>query len=181
MEDFSEIGFEHAPIGLAYTEERIVKRCNARFVEMFGFRRAELEGHSLAKLYPSNEEFDSIGRIGVLKMKGTGKYQDERIMKKRDGTMFWCRVRGQSLDPEAPFAKAVWSFADISESRPVAELTRRERLVVKMMAEGRTSKEIARSLGISHRTVEAHRARLMEKFKAKNSLELVADIAGIPL
>jgi len=90
-------------------------------------------------------------------------------------------VCGQSLDPEAPFARAVWSFADISEDRPLAVMSLRERQVAKLLAEGNTTKEIARLLDLSPRTVEVHRARLMKKFSARNSLELIAHIAGIPL
>jgi DNA-binding CsgD family transcriptional regulator len=86
----------------------------------------------------------------------------------------------QSLDPAAPFARSVWSFADISESRPVTEMTTRERQVAKMLAEGLTSKEIARGLGISPRTGEVHRARLIARFGARNGLELIARLAGLP-
>jgi DNA-binding CsgD family transcriptional regulator len=41
---------------------------------------------------------------------------------------------------------------------------------------GLTCKEVARKLGISHRTVEVHRARLMKKLQARNSAELVSRI-----
>ena len=181
METLDALAFEHAPVGLIYTEDRVIRRCNARFAEMFGYARADLEGQSLSKLYPSSEEFQSIGRIGRDKMRGLGRYADERIMRRKDGALFWCRVRGVALDPVAPFARSVWSFADISETRPVAEMTGRERQVAKMLAEGLTSKEIARGLGISPRTVEVHRARLIEKFGARNGLELVAHLAGLPL
>ncbi|MBO9424344.1 helix-turn-helix transcriptional regulator [Labrenzia sp. R4_1] len=102
-------------------------------------------------------------------------------MRRKSGALFWCRVRGQSLDPGQPFAKAVWSFDDISEDRPLADMSVRERQVATMLAEGLTSKEIARALDISHRTVEVHRARLMKKFNARNSLELIAHIAGVPV
>ena len=180
-DDLDALAFEHAPVGLVYAEDRVIRRCNARFAEMFGFRASELEGRSLSKLYPSSEEFQAIGRIGLEKMRGLGRYADERIMRRKDGALFWCRVRGQSLDPEAPFARSVWSFADISEHRPVAEMTGRERQVAKLMAEGLTSKEIARALEISPRTVEVYRARLMEKFGARNGLELIAHLAGLPL
>lgn len=181
MQDLSTLAFDHAPVGLIYTENRIILRCNPCFMEMFGYTRAQMEGHSLSMLYPSDEEFERIGRLGAQAMTGSGRYRDERIMRRRAGELFWCRVRGQSLDPNAPFDRAVWSFADISETRPATDLSLRERQVAKMMAEGQTSKEIARGLEISPRTVEVHRARLMAKFNARNSLELIAHLAGVPL
>lgn len=175
------LAFEHAPIGLIYAESRVIRRCNRRFAEMFRHPVAVLEGKSLSTLYPSSEEYERIGALGLKMMQGTGRYEDERIMRRADGSHFWCRVRGQSLDPNHPFAWSVWSFADISEHRPTAGLTGRERQVAKLMAEGLTSKQIARALGISPRTVDVHRARLMEKFGAKNSLALVARLTGVPL
>lgn len=181
MDRFAALAFESAPVGLIYAEDRVIQRCNARFCEMFGFAAAELQGHSLSKLYPSSEEFQRIGQIGAEKMRGLGRYADERIMRRKDGSLFWCRVRGQSLDLDQPFAKSVWSFADISDNRPLTELTRRERQVAQMLAEGLTSKEIARRLEISPRTVEVYRAKLMDKFGARNGLELVAHLAGIPI
>ena len=180
-DDLVALAFDHAPVGLIYAENRVIGRCNQRFAEMFGCRISELEGHSLSVLYPSMEEYKRIGDLGLRKMQGTGQYQDERVMRRRDGTHFWCRVRGQSLDPKIPFARSIWSFADISEHRPVEGMTGRERQVAKMMAEGLTSKEIACGLGISPRTVEVHRARLLEKFGARNSLELIARLTGVPI
>ncbi|WFE91909.1 LuxR C-terminal-related transcriptional regulator [Roseibium porphyridii] len=181
MEDSETIAFEHAPVGLIYSENRCIKKCNTLFAEMFGYSRAELTDASLSILYPSSEEFARIGQIGAQKMLGTGRYRDERIMRRQDGLLFWCRVRGQSLDPSAPFARAVWSFADISEDRPITDMSLRERQVATLMVEGKTSKEIARVLEISPRTVDIHRARLMKKLGVRNSLELVAHISGIPL
>ncbi len=55
----------------------------------------------------------------------------------------------------------------------VDALTIRERQVLKLAAEGETSKEIAALLSISRRTVEHHRANLMRKLNIKNSAELV--------
>lgn len=180
-DEFESLAFDHAPIGLIYAENRVIHRCNRRFADMFGYRIGELEGRSLSALYPSLEEYQRIGDLGLHTMQGTGRYEDERIMRRRDGTHFWCRVRGQSLDLKILFARSVWSFADISEHRPVARMTGRERQVAKMMAEGLSSKEIARGLGISPRTVEVHRARLLEKFGAWNSLELIARLTGVPI
>ena len=143
------------------TRHRIIETCNAAFSAIFSHASATVTGKSLSLLYPSTEEYRRIGERGLETMRATGRYQDERIMRRRDGTLFWCRVEGSSATPENPFARAVWCLADISDLRPVADLTRRERQVAMLITEGRTSKEIAGALGLSPRTVEAHRARLI--------------------
>jgi FixJ family two-component response regulator len=52
-------------------------------------------------------------------------------------------------------------------------LTTREREVLERIAEGSSNKEVGRILGISPRTVEVHRARIMEKLGARNAADLV--------
>lgn len=51
-------------------------------------------------------------------------------------------------------------------------LTDREREVVMLVFEGFTSKEIARRLSLSFRTVEVHRSRVLDKTAAKNFTQL---------
>jgi len=181
LEDMQNIGFMHAPIGLTVTHYRVIQHCNIQFCEIFGLCKNDLEGQSLSNLYPSTEEFHRIGDAGLERMKASGKYLNERIMRRENGDLFWCRVRGHSLTPEDPFAQAIWSFADISDSRPVLDISKRERQIAILVTKGQTSKEIAHLLSISPRTVEAHRARLLEKFGARNSAELIARLTGIPL
>lgn len=55
----------------------------------------------------------------------------------------------------------------------LGSLTSRERDVLKLVVAGQANKEIARSLDISPRTVEVHRARLMRKMQAESVAELV--------
>jgi len=55
----------------------------------------------------------------------------------------------------------------------LAELTPREHEVMEMVTEGRANKEIATVLGVSAKTVEAHRARVMDKMGASSLAELV--------
>ena len=54
-----------------------------------------------------------------------------------------------------------------------AQLTPREAEVLQLMLTGKTSKMIARTLGVSHRTVDIHRGRVMEKMQAETLAELV--------
>src|SRR5438309_139421 len=52
-------------------------------------------------------------------------------------------------------------------------LTSREREIVQLLAEGRSSKEVAVTLGISVKTAETHRANIMRKLELHSVSELV--------
>jgi RNA polymerase sigma factor (sigma-70 family) len=60
-----------------------------------------------------------------------------------------------------------------ADREKLASLTEREREVLQLVARGLHAKEIARELGISPRTVEVHKARIMDKLGARNVAELV--------
>lgn len=173
--------FDHAPVGLMYSANRQILRLNRRFASIFGYTEAALSGQSMALLYPSQDDFDHTGERWSKALEERGEYADERIMRRKGGELFWCRVRGQALDQAHPLAQAVWSFSDLSGERPVASLSRRERQVGMLVVEGLTAKEIARRLEISPRTVHVHKNRLMTRFGVRNSLELVRKLTSMPL
>ena len=56
----------------------------------------------------------------------------------------------------------------------LASLSEREREVMELMIRGRLNKQIAGDLGIAMRTVEVHRARILEKIGVRNGIELAA-------
>lgn len=56
---------------------------------------------------------------------------------------------------------------------PVASLTPRQREVLQLLAEGRSAKEVAASLGISARTVEFHKYQMMETLGVHSNAELI--------
>jgi PAS domain S-box-containing protein len=173
------LAYQEAPIGLVLTERRTIRTCNQTFANMFGFARSQLIGQSFRMLYSSRHEFDKIRDIGIKPLKEKGIYSDERIMQRRDGTRFWCRFRAHTLTRNAPLDRTILSFALISDTVPNVILTPRERQVVLLLSKGMTSKEAARDLAISPRTVEDFRARLLKKFKARNTAELLAQLTGI--
>lgn len=59
------------------------------------------------------------------------------------------------------------------EIRGFSQLTPREREVLQLITNGQSNKEAGRELGISPRTVEVHRARVMEKLGARNTADLM--------
>ncbi|GAB4035004.1 MAG: response regulator [Rubrivivax sp.] len=62
--------------------------------------------------------------------------------------------------------------------RLLAELTERERDVMRLVIEGKPNKLIADALGISVRTVEVHRARVFDKMNVKSAVELANLLRG---
>ena len=59
------------------------------------------------------------------------------------------------------------------EVRGFSQLTPREREVLQLITNGQSNKEAGRELGISPRTIEVHRARVMEKLGARNTANLM--------
>ncbi len=178
------LAFELAPIGLAISRHRTMVDCNQALCEMFGASREQLVGQSFLVLYPSAAEYERIGERLVPILNAKGHYADDRLMKRLDGRfkdqLFWCHVTGRALDRDDPHAAGIWSFEDLSAHRPVkADLTAREREVAALVLQGLTAKEIGKALGISPRTVEIYRARLLRKYQAGSSVELVQKLAGI--
>ena len=172
------LAFELAPVGLVLSRNRIMVDCNQRVCEMFGADREQLVGQSFRILYPSADEYERMGERLAPILNARGVYADDRIMRRVGGRLagesFWCHVTGRALNREAPHAAGIWSFEDLSERRPVtADLTPREREVAAHLMEGMTSKAIGRALAISHRTVEIYRARLMRKYQALTTADLV--------
>ena len=173
-----QLAFDLAPVGLVLSRNRSIVDCNQHLCEMFGTTREQLIGRLFLVLYPSVEEYERIGTRMLPILNTKGLYSDDRIMKRVDGRLrgetFWCHVTGRALNREIPHESGIWTFEDLSSRRPVtAELTAREREVAAHLMGGLTSKEIGRALAISHRTVEIYRARLMRKYKASTTADLV--------
>jgi two-component system, LuxR family, response regulator DctR len=67
-----------------------------------------------------------------------------------------------------------------ARAQRLAELTERERDVMRLVIEGRPNKLIADALDISVRTVEVHRARVFEKMDVKSAVELANLLRDLP-
>ena len=174
--------FLHAPVGMCISENRVIQTCNEALAAMFGYGRADLVGLSFQVLYPTLDEFLRTGDRIIPIMNAKGRYSDERIMRRANKELFWCHVSGHALVANQPLGAGIWTFEDVSEKRPVtAELTPREREIAALLVEGKTSKVIARQIDLSPRTVEMHRAKLMRKFSAATSSELVHKLVGLKL
>ncbi len=66
------------------------------------------------------------------------------------------------------------------DTTPVVKLSARERQLVDCLLEGKTNKEIARTLELSEKTVKHYMTNLMNKLRVKNRLEVVLAVRALP-
>ena len=88
---------------------------------------------------------------------------DAIVARVADAIEAWKQLRERDESPAA-LSPAIRNYY---------QLTRREREVLAQIAAAASNKETARNLGISPRTVEIHRGRIMHKLGAKNSVDLM--------
>jgi DNA-binding NarL/FixJ family response regulator len=79
---------------------------------------------------------------------------------------------GSFLYPSAA-ATLIEDYRQQAETEPYDRLTEREREILKLIADGHTSREIAGMLFISLKTVQGHRTKIMDKLDIHNRTELV--------
>lgn len=103
------------------------------------------------------------------------------VLKKAAGSALTAAIRaayrgGLVLDPEVA-REAVREASPDAEAPPGADsyeaLTDREKQVLKLVAEGRTNKEVAEMLSISVKTAMSHREHIMEKLDLHSRTELI--------
>ena len=172
------LAFDMAPVGLCVSEQHLIRCCNQKFADMFGYAVDEIEGQSFAMLYPSLSEFERISERGRERMHRAGLHADDRVMRRKNGQLSWFHAVGRPMNLDEPLAATVWMFEDLDATRPATvELTARERDVASLVVTGASAKTIARSLGLSPRTVEHYRTKLINKHDVRTTSELISRLA----
>lgn len=90
----------------------------------------------------------------------------------------------QALDGQVAFSeeiKKIISKPSAQQLKAIPPLTRREKQILKMIAEGKTSTDIAMELMVSPFTIETHRRNLMQKMDVKNAAALIRTATELQL
>ena len=107
-------------------------------------------------------------------------------LRRADGTYTWVEDDGRPLhQADGAFAGYIGTITDITDRkrgiftpdeesvRLVFALTERERQVLVLIAEGKSTKEAAARLGISYKTADSHRSRILEKLGVHETASMV--------
>jgi PAS domain S-box-containing protein len=109
--------FRAAPAGIGMVRDRIVCEVNERVCAMTGYAREELVGRSARMLYPTQEDYDHVGRekYGQIRERGVGTVETRWVRK--DGEVIDVLLSSAPIDPEDLSVGVTFTAMDISERK----------------------------------------------------------------
>jgi PAS domain S-box-containing protein len=124
VHDEQEAIFQAVHSGIALLQNRVVRRCNGKLEQMMGYGPGELLGKTTRDLYTSEEAYQRAGDI-VESMVGQGAtHQREEQMRRKDGSLVWCRIHVRALDPSDLSRGLVGVMEDVTTERAAKEALR---------------------------------------------------------
>ena len=124
--------FSAAPVGIGLVSNRILKQVNDRICDIVGYDRQELLGQSARILYPSQEDFEFVGKEKYRQINehGTGTVETRWLCK--DGHVIDVLLSSTPLDPKDLSAGVTFTALDITERKQAER--QREELISKLEA-----------------------------------------------
>lgn len=109
-----EAVFNAANIGIILTQDGNVVSHNRKMVDIFRLAPEELTGKTTEILFADASDYNSSQTDFAEQTPISDVYRHERLMRRRDGSLFWCRHMMQSIDKDDPKRGCAETFEDIS-------------------------------------------------------------------
>ena len=113
--------FENATVGILFTRNRRLIQANRLCAEMFGYALDEFIDQPALILYADQEAYSALGREAGPVLSAGRPYRAETRLKRKDGSLFWCRVAAKAVNPEQPRDGTLWIIEDIARDRLIIE------------------------------------------------------------
>ncbi|HUT92437.1 MAG TPA: PAS domain S-box protein [Thermoguttaceae bacterium] len=113
--------FRAAPTGIGLVCNRVIREANDRLCEMVGYSREELLDEPVRMLYPSDEDYEYVGRekCAQIRQRGTGTV--ETHLRRKDGTVIDVLLSSSPLDPDDLAIGVTFTALDITDRKRAEE------------------------------------------------------------
>ncbi len=112
--------FRAAPVGIGIISDRVIQDVNDRICQITGYSKDELIQKSARMLYPTQEEFEYVGKEKYKQIKKYGTGTVETCFKRKDGKIIHILMSSTPLKPDDLLAGVTFTALDITQ-RKVAE------------------------------------------------------------
>lgn len=114
--------FRAAPVGIGLVENRCLQEVNERLCQLTGYTKEELVGQNARLLYPSQEEYDFVGREKYRQIAQKGVGTVETRWQRRDGAIIDVLLSSVPLWGETPCRQFLFTAMDITEKKKMETL-----------------------------------------------------------
>lgn len=130
--------FRAAPTGIGVMLDRVFVEVNERFCQMVGYRPEELLGQSARMIYPTQEEFEFVGREKYRQIEESGTGTVEARWLRKDGRVIDVLLSSTSVDHADHAAGVVFTALDITERVETARALAEHREHLEVLVDQRT-------------------------------------------
>jgi diguanylate cyclase (GGDEF)-like protein/PAS domain S-box-containing protein len=166
---------DNAMVGIVFVHDRHLTRGNSQFEAMLGYAPGELRGRSSQTWYLSKQDWLDAGTRYYEPLTAGKTFEDEMVLRKKDGSPVHCAVSGKAIDPTDLSKGSIWIVLDVN-ARKTAELALEEaRAGLEKLVESRT-------LELSRTVAELEKKAIVQK-SAEAQIQQLAyfdPLTGLP-
>ena len=113
----NQLLLDSAFVGMFFVKYRYFIRVNRQAETLFGYAHGELDNVSAEVIYPDHAAFLALGERAYPVINRGEMFVGEMELVRKDGSRFWCLMRGQALTPGQPADGSIWIMEDVTERR----------------------------------------------------------------
>jgi PAS domain S-box-containing protein len=120
-----DVILKSALVGISFAINRRHEWVNDTFARMLGYEAEELMGKESVVHFPDRKSWEAFGSEAYPMLAAGRPFMTERQMKRKDGSLFWCQIAGNAVDPKDLSKGSIWTNVDITERKRAEEEMRR--------------------------------------------------------